>query len=90
MLGSRTSSPIAFTQSCTDAIGCAQFSALQGVTLSPLFFLNPAILSRAGIYTAGALGKYTQRSLARVTIAISMLTTFFRRWPLLRRSDSRV
>lgn len=34
----------------------AVFSAVQGVTLSPLFFLNPAILGRAGIYTVGALG----------------------------------
>lgn len=34
----------------------AAFTAIQGVTLSPLFFLNPAILGRAGIYTLGALG----------------------------------
>ncbi|KAK4705151.1 growth hormone-inducible transmembrane protein, partial [Phenoliferia sp. Uapishka_3] len=34
----------------------ALFSATQGVTLSPMFFLNPAILSRAGLYTVGALG----------------------------------
>lgn len=34
----------------------AQFTALQGVTLSPMFFLNPAILSRAGLYTLGSLG----------------------------------
>ena len=33
-----------------------QFTAVQGVTLSPMFFLNPAILSRAGLYTVGALG----------------------------------
>ncbi|GAA5857988.1 hypothetical protein JCM8547_006651 [Rhodosporidiobolus lusitaniae] len=34
----------------------AAFSAMQGLTLSPLFFLNPAILGRAGLYTAGAVG----------------------------------
>jgi len=34
----------------------AAFTAIQGVTLSPMFFLNPAILGRAGIYTLGALG----------------------------------
>lgn len=37
-----------------------QFTATQGLTLgltlSPMFFLNPAILSRAGLYTVGALG----------------------------------
>lgn len=37
----------------------ALFSGLQGVTLSPMFFLNPAILSRAGLYTVGALGGLT-------------------------------
>ncbi|GAA5899661.1 hypothetical protein JCM5296_001391 [Sporobolomyces johnsonii] len=35
-------------------LGWATFSAMQGVTLSPLFFLNPAILTRAGLYTLGA------------------------------------
>ncbi|GAA5838160.1 hypothetical protein JCM11251_004727 [Rhodosporidiobolus azoricus] len=34
----------------------AAFSAMQGLTLSPMFFLNPAILGRAGLYTAGAVG----------------------------------
>lgn len=37
----------------------AAFSALQGATLSPMFFLNPAILSRAALYTAGAMGGLT-------------------------------
>ncbi|KAI5122353.1 hypothetical protein M0805_004111 [Coniferiporia weirii] len=32
------------------------FNACQAATLSPLFFLNPAILSRAALYTAGVLG----------------------------------
>ncbi|GAA6063771.1 hypothetical protein JCM10212_006267 [Sporobolomyces blumeae] len=37
--------------------GCwAVFSAMQGITLSPLFFVNPAILGRAGLYTLGAVG----------------------------------
>ncbi|GJN94684.1 hypothetical protein Rhopal_007775-T1 [Rhodotorula paludigena] len=34
----------------------ALFSAMQGLTLSPMFFLAPAILARAGLYTAGAVG----------------------------------
>lgn len=34
----------------------ALFSGVQGATLSPMFFLNPAVLSRAGLYTLGALG----------------------------------
>ncbi|GAA5889856.1 hypothetical protein JCM6882_004343 [Rhodosporidiobolus microsporus] len=34
----------------------AAFSAMQGLTLSPMFFLSPAILGRAGLYTAGAVG----------------------------------
>ncbi|KAL8277744.1 hypothetical protein RQP46_009866 [Phenoliferia psychrophenolica] len=34
----------------------ALFTATQGLTLSPMYFLNPAILARAGLYTAGALG----------------------------------
>jgi hypothetical protein len=29
---------------------------MQGLTLSPMFFLNPAILARAGLYTLGATG----------------------------------
>lgn len=32
------------------------FNACQAATLSPLFFLNPAILSRAAIYTCGVVG----------------------------------
>ncbi|KAK7063757.1 Bax inhibitor family protein [Favolaschia claudopus] len=32
------------------------FNAFQAATLSPLFFLNPAILARAGLYTIGAVG----------------------------------
>ena len=32
------------------------FSAAQGLTLSPMFFIAPAILGRAGLYTAGAVG----------------------------------
>lgn len=32
------------------------FSAMQGLTLSPLFFIAPHILGRAGLYTAGAVG----------------------------------
>ncbi|GAA6035542.1 hypothetical protein JCM8097_000306 [Rhodosporidiobolus ruineniae] len=34
----------------------AAFSAMQGLTLSPMFFIAPAILGRAGLYTAGAVG----------------------------------
>ncbi|KAM0787170.1 hypothetical protein ACM66B_006419 [Microbotryomycetes sp. NB124-2] len=33
----------------------ALFSAVQGATLSPMFFLNPVVLSRAGLYTVGAV-----------------------------------
>ncbi|KAJ7597416.1 Bax inhibitor family protein [Mycena floridula] len=32
------------------------FNACQAVTLSPLFFLNPALLARAGLYTCGVVG----------------------------------
>jgi hypothetical protein len=32
------------------------FNACQAATLSPLFFLSPAILSRAALYTCGAVG----------------------------------
>jgi len=32
------------------------FNACQAATLSPLFFLNPAILARAGLYTCGVVG----------------------------------
>ncbi|KAI0066394.1 hypothetical protein BV25DRAFT_1970940 [Artomyces pyxidatus] len=32
------------------------FNACQAATLSPLFFLNPAILSRAALYTCGIVG----------------------------------
>ena len=32
------------------------FNACQAATLSPLFFLSPAILSRAALYTAGVVG----------------------------------
>ena len=32
------------------------FNGFQAATLSPLFFLNPAILSRAAIYTCGVVG----------------------------------
>ncbi|SCV67090.1 BQ2448_5736 [Microbotryum intermedium] len=37
----------------------ALFSAVQGATLAPMFFLNPAILSRAGLYTLGAVSGLT-------------------------------
>jgi len=32
------------------------FNAAQAVTLSPLYFLSPAILGRAALYTAGVVG----------------------------------
>ena len=32
------------------------FNGFQAATLSPLFFLSPAILSRAAIYTCGVVG----------------------------------
>lgn len=32
------------------------FNGFQAATLSPLFFLNPAILSRAALYTCGVVG----------------------------------
>ncbi|GAA6016704.1 hypothetical protein JCM10207_000153 [Rhodosporidiobolus poonsookiae] len=37
-------------------VSWAAFSAMQGLTLSPMFFLSPAILGRAGLYTLGAVG----------------------------------
>ncbi|KAG6824613.1 hypothetical protein H0H93_001820, partial [Arthromyces matolae] len=32
------------------------FNGFQAATLSPLFFLNPALLSRAALYTCGVVG----------------------------------
>lgn len=32
------------------------FNACQAATLSPLFFMSPAILSRAALYTCGVVG----------------------------------
>lgn len=32
------------------------FNVTQALLLSPLFFMNPAILARAGLYTAGLMG----------------------------------
>lgn len=32
------------------------FQVMQAATLAPLFFMNPAILARAGLYTAGVVG----------------------------------
>jgi len=32
------------------------FNACQAATLSPLFFLSPAILGRAALYTCGVVG----------------------------------
>lgn len=32
------------------------FNAFQAATLSPLFFYSPALLARAGLYTAGVVG----------------------------------
>lgn len=32
------------------------FNAAQAAVLSPLLFVNPAILARAGLYTAGIMG----------------------------------
>jgi FtsH-binding integral membrane protein len=32
------------------------FNACQAATLSPLFFLNPSVLSRAALYTCGVVG----------------------------------
>jgi len=32
------------------------FNLCQGATLSPLFFLNPAVLARAALYTCGVVG----------------------------------
>jgi len=34
----------------------AGFQAFQALTLSPLLFLNPVLLARAGLYTAGVVG----------------------------------
>jgi len=34
----------------------ASFNAFQAMTLAPLLFLNPALLARAGLYTAGLVG----------------------------------
>lgn len=53
------------------------FSAMQGATLSPLFFLHPAILSRAGLYTLGAtsglcyVGATAQQEQVRSSAAIA-------------------
>ncbi|KDE02767.1 hypothetical protein MVLG_06690 [Microbotryum lychnidis-dioicae p1A1 Lamole] len=40
-------------------VSFALFSAVQGATLAPMFFLNPAVLSRAGLYTLGAVSGLT-------------------------------
>ena len=32
------------------------FQGFQALTLSPLLFLNPVLLARAGLYTAGVIG----------------------------------
>ncbi|CAK5264729.1 unnamed protein product [Mycena citricolor] len=41
------------------------FNAFQAATLSPLFFLNPAVLARAGLYTVGLVeGLYLYGGLA--------------------------
>lgn len=32
------------------------FNGTQALLLSPLFFMHPAILARAGLYTAGMMG----------------------------------
>jgi growth hormone-inducible transmembrane protein len=34
----------------------ASFNLCQAATLSPLFFFNPALLSRAALYTLGVVG----------------------------------
>lgn len=57
LLGSRAFSLLLLAEWKLTSIS-TQFSAVQGVTLSPMFFLNPAILSRAGLYTVGALGAF--------------------------------
>ncbi|KAH8110644.1 inhibitor of apoptosis-promoting Bax1-domain-containing protein [Phellopilus nigrolimitatus] len=54
------------------------FNACQAATLSPLFFLNPAILSRAALYTAGVLG-----SLSYVGATASNDTYLYMGGPLL-------
>lgn len=34
----------------------ALFSTMQGLTLSPMCLINPAVIGRAALYTAGAVG----------------------------------
>jgi growth hormone-inducible transmembrane protein len=47
------------------------FNACQAATLSPLFFMSPAILSRAALYTAGVVG-----SLSYVYVGTQLLLLF--------------
>ncbi|KAG1757823.1 inhibitor of apoptosis-promoting Bax1-domain-containing protein [Suillus lakei] len=53
------------------------FNACQAATLSPLFFLSPAILSRAALYTCGVVGSLsyvgaTANSLAPLALPLGM------------------
>ncbi|KAL5533702.1 hypothetical protein ACEPAG_162 [Sanghuangporus baumii] len=54
------------------------FNVCQAATLSPLFFFNPAILSRAALYTAGVIG-----SLAYVGATAKNETYLYMGGPLL-------
>lgn len=49
------------------------FNVCQAATLSPLFFLSPAILSRAALYTCGVVGSlsYVGATAAYVLVPIS-------------------
>lgn len=49
------------------------FNAAQAAVLSPLLFVNPAILARAGLYTAGIMGSWVLRVKVRVWFSSSDL-----------------
>ncbi|KAH7406588.1 inhibitor of apoptosis-promoting Bax1-domain-containing protein [Phaeosphaeria sp. MPI-PUGE-AT-0046c] len=53
MFGTRATDPRNYVQKY--ALWSA-FNVTQALLLSPLFFMNPAILARAGLYTAGLMG----------------------------------
>ena len=52
------------------------FNAFQAATLSPLLFLNPALLGRAALYTAGVVGSlsYVGATAKQDQCKLSLLT----------------
>lgn len=72
------------------------FNACQAATLSPLFFLSPAILSRAALYTCGVVGSLSYvGATARCVFCFKILCLAFsiqlqeRQVPLLGRPFAR-